>query len=139
VRRSGASSAIQASPGGSPCWRLFPACAVLLLKSLPEGYAAPNLSRVLAETGNMERRTYRRLLGVLQLLLNVSTPGGFRPEGKCPSSDELRYRAAYLTGGSGSSDFNLSGFLLVQQATILDGVAFDPFSFSCRIVWARPK
>jgi hypothetical protein len=61
---------------------LFPACAVLLLKSLPEGYAAPNLSRVLAETGNMERRTYRRLLGVLQLLLNVSTPGGFGPQGK---------------------------------------------------------
>lgn len=62
--------------------RLFPACAVLLLKSLPEGYAAPNLSRVLAKTGNLERRTYRRLLGVLQLLVNVSTPSGFRPDGK---------------------------------------------------------
>jgi hypothetical protein len=61
---------------------LFPACTVLLLKSLPEGYAAPPLSRVLAATGNLERRTYRRLLGVLQLLVNVSTPGGFGPEGK---------------------------------------------------------
>jgi hypothetical protein len=34
-----------------------------------------------------------------------------------------------LAKGSGSSGFNLSGFLLVQQATILDGVAFDSFSF----------
>jgi hypothetical protein len=34
-----------------------------------------------------------------------------------------------LTGGSGSCDFDLSGFLLVQHASVLDCVAFDPFSF----------
>lgn len=61
---------------------LFPAVAVLLMKSLPEGYAAPNLSIVLNATGNLERRTYRRLLGVVQLLVNVSEVGGFAPGGK---------------------------------------------------------
>ena len=61
---------------------LFPAAMVLLMKSLPEGYAAPNLSLVLNATGNLERRTYRRLLGVLQMLVNVSEVGGFAPDGK---------------------------------------------------------
>ena len=61
---------------------LFPAVAVLLMKSLPEGYAAPNLSVVLNATGNLERRTYRRLLGVVQLLVNVSEVGGFAPGGE---------------------------------------------------------
>ena len=61
---------------------LFPAAMVLLMKSLPEGYATPNLSLVLSETGNLERRTYRRLLGVLQMLVNVSEVGGFAPGGK---------------------------------------------------------
>lgn len=61
---------------------LFPAAMVLLMKSLPEGFAAPNLSLVLSETGNLERRTYRRLLGVLQMLVNVSKVGGFASDGK---------------------------------------------------------
>ncbi|MGB0911865.1 MAG: aldehyde dehydrogenase family protein, partial [Nitrospirales bacterium] len=60
----------------------LPAALVLLAKSLPEGYAAPNLSKVLSISNNLSQRPYRRLLGVLQMLINVSAVGGFEPSGK---------------------------------------------------------
>ena len=41
----------------------LPAALVLLVKSLPEGYAAPSLSKVLSVSGNLSQRPYRRLLG----------------------------------------------------------------------------
>lgn len=57
-------------------------CALaLLLKSLPAGYAAPRLSSVLHMTGNMEKRPYRRSLGVLQMLVNISQQGAFAEGG----------------------------------------------------------
>ena len=58
------------------------AALVLLVKSLPEGYAAPSLSKVLTVSSNLTQRPYRRLLGVLQMVINVSTVGGFEPWGK---------------------------------------------------------
>lgn len=55
-------------------------CAlVLLLKSLPSGYAAPRLSTILHLTHNLERRPYKRALGVLQMLVNIARPGAFAP------------------------------------------------------------
>jgi hypothetical protein len=58
-------------------------CAlVLLLKSLPSGYAAPRLSTILAATGNLERRPYRRALGVLQMLVNISHRHAFTDGGR---------------------------------------------------------
>ena len=60
----------------------LPAALVLLAKSLPEGYAAPSLSQVLSMTNNLTLQPYRRLLGVLQLVINVSAVGGFSPTGK---------------------------------------------------------
>ena len=55
-------------------------CALaLLLKSLPSGYAAPRLSHVLHLTHNLERRPYKRALGVLQMLVNIARPGAFAP------------------------------------------------------------
>ncbi len=60
----------------------FPSAMVLLAKSLPEGYAAPNLSKVLRLPDNLGKRPYRRLLGVLQLIINVSARGGFTAGGK---------------------------------------------------------
>lgn len=58
-------------------------CAfILLAKTLPEGYAAPPLSRILHFTHNLEYHPYRRLLGVLQLLVNISAPGAFVPQGR---------------------------------------------------------
>lgn len=58
-------------------------CALaLLLKSLPAGYAAPRLSQVLHMSHNLEKRPYRRALGVLQMLVNISQPGAFRSGGR---------------------------------------------------------
>lgn len=60
----------------------FPAALVLLAKSLPEGYAAPSFGEILSVSGDLQRHPYRRLLGVLQMVVNVSTPGGFDSTGK---------------------------------------------------------
>ncbi|MGB0909492.1 MAG: oxygenase MpaB family protein [Nitrospirales bacterium] len=60
----------------------LPSALVLLVKSLPEGYAAPSLSKVLCISSNLSQRPYRRLLGVLQMVINVSAVGGFDPTGK---------------------------------------------------------
>ena len=60
----------------------FPAALVMLTKSLPEGYAAPNLSIVLNISKNLEQHAYRRLLQVLQMLLNVCALGGFKDGGR---------------------------------------------------------
>lgn len=58
-------------------------CALaLLLKSLPSGYAAPRLSSILELTQNLEKRPYRRALGVLQMLVNIATPAAFEPAGR---------------------------------------------------------
>ena len=55
----------------------FPAALVLLAKSLPEGYAARSFGEILSVSADLERHPYRRLLGVLQMVVNVSSPGGF--------------------------------------------------------------
>ncbi|MBI4420260.1 MAG: DUF2236 domain-containing protein [Gemmatimonadetes bacterium] len=68
----------------------LPSALVLLSKSLQEGYQAPRLGKVLMMSGGLENSTYRRVLGVLQMLLQVATPGSFEPKLKSavlPSSD----------------------------------------------------
>lgn len=60
----------------------FFASVVLLAKSLPEGYAAPCLSTLLNLSGNLRTAPYRRLLGVLQLVLDVSSVHGFEENGR---------------------------------------------------------
>lgn len=60
----------------------FFASVVLLAKSLPEGYAAPCLSVLLNLSGNLRTRPYRRLLGVLQLVLDVASTHGFESSGR---------------------------------------------------------
>jgi hypothetical protein len=60
----------------------FPAALVLLAKSLPEGYAAPSFGEILSVSQDLERHPYRRLLGVMQMVVNVSTPGGFGDAGR---------------------------------------------------------
>jgi hypothetical protein len=60
----------------------FTAALVLLGKSLPEGYAAPNLGRILTISRDLETNPYRRLLGVLQMLVNIGSSHGFGPSGK---------------------------------------------------------
>lgn len=60
---------------------VFPIVLVLLSKSLTEGYAAPNLSRILNLSGNLRRHPYHRLLSVLQMVLNVAASRGFTDGG----------------------------------------------------------
>lgn len=60
----------------------FFASIVLLAKSLPEGYAAPCLSTLLNLSGNLRTKPYRRLLGVLQLVVDVSSVNGFEKGGR---------------------------------------------------------
>jgi ER-bound oxygenase mpaB/B'/Rubber oxygenase, catalytic domain len=60
----------------------FTAALVLLCKSLPEGYAAPSFGHILNLSRDLEQHPYRRLLGVLQLLVNVSSSHGFEDRGK---------------------------------------------------------
>jgi hypothetical protein len=58
------------------------AALVLLANSLPAGYAAPNLSKVLVLSGDLKTHPYKRLLGVLQMIVNVTASNGFDPAGK---------------------------------------------------------
>jgi hypothetical protein len=53
----------------------------LLAMSLPAGYAAPHLARVLVMSGDLKNHPYKRLLGVLQMVVNVTSPGGFEANG----------------------------------------------------------
>ena len=55
---------------------------VLLLYSLPEGYSAPCLSRILTISDDLGHHPYRRLMGVVQLLIDISQAGAFTPGGR---------------------------------------------------------
>lgn len=52
---------------------IFPATVILLASSLPRGYSAPCLSRVLTVSNNLGNHPYKRLMGVVQLIVNVSS------------------------------------------------------------------
>jgi hypothetical protein len=60
----------------------FTGALVLLTKSLPEGYAAPNLSIILNLSGNLRTHPYKRLLATLQTVVNVSSFHGFQNGGR---------------------------------------------------------
>ena len=60
----------------------FTVALVLLTKSLPEGYAAPNLSIILNLSGNLRTNPYKRLLSTLQTVVNVSSFHGFQHGGR---------------------------------------------------------
>ncbi len=95
---------LQAAPGGPrhptnaalPAWadlaklergqqafmtRSMMSLLVMLCRSLPEGYAAPSMARVLNLSGQLRKYPFHRLMGTLQLLKDVSTPGSFRADG----------------------------------------------------------
>ncbi|MDA8016457.1 MAG: DUF2236 domain-containing protein [Thermoanaerobaculia bacterium] len=56
-------------------------CLVMLASSLPNGYAAPCLSRVLTVSDDLSHHPYQRLLGVLQLLVNITNHDSHGHEG----------------------------------------------------------
>jgi hypothetical protein len=61
--------------------RSLPAVLVMLCKSLPEGYAAPSMAKILNMSGDLKAIPFHRLMGTLQLLLNVSAPNSFERMG----------------------------------------------------------
>ena len=63
------------------CTHAFPAALVLIAASLPQGYAARNLAEILMISGDLQHHAYRRLLGVLQMVVNVTRAGGFEAGG----------------------------------------------------------
>lgn len=55
---------------------------VMLASSLPRGYAAPCLCRILSISRDLQTHPFQRLMGVIQLLVNVSSKGSFEPDGR---------------------------------------------------------
>jgi hypothetical protein len=60
----------------------LPSVVVLLASSLPRGYAAPCLTGILSISADLERHPYDRLMGVVQLLMNVSDGDAFSDDGR---------------------------------------------------------
>lgn len=83
---------VERSARGAEIFRrwAYPACVVMLASSLPNGYAAPCLSRILTISDNLAVHPYRRLLGVVQLLVNVSCPADDDHENARISALKLR-------------------------------------------------
>jgi len=53
----------------------------LMLNSLLAGYGAPNLAKILVISGNLQHHPYQRVLGVLQMVIDVSANASFEPSG----------------------------------------------------------
>jgi hypothetical protein len=69
----------------------LPSVVVLLASSLPRGYAAPCISEILGISGDLERHPFGRLMGVVQLLINISDADAFQPRGRAiVSAQKLR-------------------------------------------------
>ena len=60
----------------------LPSVIVLLASSLPRGYGAPCLCEILSISRDLERHPLGRLMGVVQLLVNISAPDAFGPDGR---------------------------------------------------------
>jgi len=108
----------------------------LLLYSLPYGYAAPRLAKVLNLTQNLEKRTYLRTLGVLQMLVNISLPDAFAAGGAAlPTAQKLRLLHAGVRHvvrkemcgfqeefGTPLSQYDLVFTLMTFSVIVIDGV-----------------
>lgn len=68
--------------GGAFLRNGVPAVAVLLASSLPRGYGAPCLCDILSISNDLEGRPFDRLMGVVQLLINISDVRAFQPNGR---------------------------------------------------------
>jgi ER-bound oxygenase mpaB/B'/Rubber oxygenase, catalytic domain len=60
----------------------LPSVVVLLASSLPRGYAAPCICEILSISKDLERHPFGRLMGVVQLLINISDADAFQPSGR---------------------------------------------------------
>jgi ER-bound oxygenase mpaB/B'/Rubber oxygenase, catalytic domain len=60
----------------------MPACIVFLASSLPRGYSAPCLCEILSISRDLQKNPYGRLMGVIQMLVNISNGDAFQPRGR---------------------------------------------------------
>jgi hypothetical protein len=60
----------------------FSCAVVMLASSLPRGYSAPCLCHILSISRDLAAHPYQRLMGVIQLLVNVSSKDAFEPDGR---------------------------------------------------------
>ncbi|MEO5818900.1 MAG: oxygenase MpaB family protein [Vicinamibacteraceae bacterium] len=60
----------------------LPSVVVLLASSLPRGYGAPCICEILSISKDLERHPFGRLMGVVQLLINISDADAFQPNGR---------------------------------------------------------
>jgi hypothetical protein len=60
----------------------LPSVVVLLASSLPRGYAAPCICEILSISKDLERHPFGRLMGVVQLLIDISDADAFEPAGR---------------------------------------------------------
>jgi hypothetical protein len=126
----------------------LPAALVMLAKSLQEGYGSPNLSTVLHLSRDLEDHAYRRLLGVLQMVVNVSSRDGFEPQGKAVvTAQKLRLLHAGIRRfvpktwtdhqGRGAIPINLEdklGTLMGFSSLVLEGLKQLGIKLSAREV-----
>lgn len=61
---------------------IFDFGALMLVRSLPAGYAAPRLSQVLCISNDLGRAPLQRVMAVVQLLMDIGGGKGFREGGK---------------------------------------------------------
>lgn len=66
-----------------------PSALVLACKSIPEGYAAPSLARILNISGQLRDNPYHRLMGTLRFLIDVASPGGFEVPEKAEGTTKV--------------------------------------------------
>lgn len=71
-----------ASGGAAFLRNALPSVVVLLASSLPRGYAAPCICEILSISRDLERHPFGRLMGVVQLLINISDADAFQPNGR---------------------------------------------------------
>lgn len=57
------------------------AAVVLLASSLPQGYGSPALCEILTISGDLKSHPFKRLMGVIQLLVNMASARAFEPGG----------------------------------------------------------
>jgi hypothetical protein len=112
------------------------ACLVMLASSLPNGYAAPCLTHILMISRDLQKEPFKRLMGVLQLLVNITARDAFVPGGLAVvTAQKLRllhagvraivphYRPAYIARyGSPVNHEDMLATLMGFSYLVIDGL-----------------
>ena len=131
----------------------LPAVLAMLCKSLPEGYAAPSMAKILNMSGDLKAMPYHRLMGTLQLLLDVAEPYSFERMGMgAIGGQEMRLMhagvrtnvAPQVLGEAGYEAFvtqygvpvnqeDMAGTMIGFSLLVVDGLAKLGLGFSAEV------